>query len=560
MRKPAQKEENHKIVKHNQPCLRCHSSDARQVYEGGTSYCFSCKTFFSGEQGNLMAPPSKKVTSKPTVKPELTIEEIQEFATKGFADRKISKVVTEHYNVKVSLNENGDIAEHFYPYGSVGGISSYKVRRLPKEFYSVGRIKGLFGQMFFNPGGKRLVITEGEIDALSVAQANYDEYKVIYPVVSLRSATSVKDLLSERDYIRSFDEVVLMFDQDEAGQAALEEAIKIVGLDKVKIAKTGKYKDANELLLAEGSKELIKCVWNAQRYTPVGIVGKEEIWEQLKSYNELTGIPYPSCLEGVGSKLKFIRLGEIVLFISGTGSGKSTIVRELGLHLLEVAPKEEKVGGLFLEESPAEVARKWSGMHLRRNPDYEELSLDDLKPGFDAVFGDDRVILIDHQGSLQDDQLIEQLEYMCLSGCKYIFIDHITILASEGTEGLSENQAVDKIMNDLLRLCKRHNVWIGLVSHLRKAPNGKQSFEEGRIPSIDDIKGSGSIKQISFDIIAFARNLIAESEEERNTIRMRVLKARRTGLTGDVAGARYDGVTGRLTGMNTIILEDNSDF
>jgi twinkle protein len=549
--------EKRKIVTHNQPCLnpKCQSSDARQVYEGGTSYCFSCSTFFPSEGKELVV--AKK---GPTVKTELTIDEVKEFPTKGFADRKISKVVADHYNIKVSLNEEGDVAEHFYPYGGAGGISGYKVRKLPKEFYSIGRLKGLFGQMFFNAGGKRLVITEGEVDALSVAQANYDEYKVIYPVIALRSSTSVKDLLDNRDYIRSFDEVVLMFDQDEAGKAALEEAIKIVGLDKVKIAKTGKYKDANELLVAEGSKALIKCVWDAQRYTPVGIVGKEEIWDQLVNYSELVGIPYPECLEGVGTKLKYIRLGEIVTLISGTGSGKSSIVREILLHLLEAAPEDHRIGGLFLEESPAEVARKLSGMYLQRNPDHEELTLEDLKPGFDAVFGSDRLILIDHQGSLEDDQLIEQLEYMCLSGCKYIFIDHITILASEGTEGLSENQAVDKIMNDLLRLAKRHNVWIGLVSHLRKAPNGKQSFEEGRIPSIDDIKGSGSIKQVSFDIIAFARNLIAESEEERNTIRMRVLKARRTGLTGDVAGARYCAETGRLTGMNTIVMEDGNSF
>ena len=49
-------------------------------------------------------------------------------------------------------------------------------------------------------------------------------------------------------------------------------------------------------------------------------------------------------------------------------------------------------------------------------------------------------------------------------------------------------------------------------SHLRKAPGGgMSSFEEGKLASIDDIKGSGSIKQISFDIVAFARNLVADN-------------------------------------------------
>ena len=114
-------------------------------------------------------------------------------------------------------------------------------------------------------------------------------------------------------------------------------------------------------------------------------------------------------------------------------------------------------------------------------------------------------------------------------------------------------------MNDLLRLVKRHPVWIGLVSHLRKAPSGKKSFEEGKLPSIDDIRGSGSIKQISFDIISFARNLSAKDEKVRNSIKMRILKSRYTGLTGIVNGAEYNYDTGRLKGLDQILEDEDDD-
>ena len=102
-------------------------------------------------------------------------------------------------------------------------------------------------------------------------------------------------------------------------------------------------------------------------------------------------------------------------------------------------------------------------------------------------------------------------------------------------------------MSDLLKIVKKHNVWLCLISHLRKAPGGGASFEEGKLASIDDIKGSGSIKQISFDIVAFARNLVADNETERNTIKFRVLKSRFTGLTGSAGAAIYNTKTGRLT-------------
>ena len=129
-------------------------------------------------------------------------------------------------------------------------------------------------------------------------------------------------------------------------------------------------------------------------------------------------------------------------------------------------------------------------------------------------------------------------------GAKYLVLDHITIAVSEGTEGLAGNAAIDKVMSDLLKIVKKHNVWLGLISHLRKS--GGKAFEEGNMASIDDVKGSGSIKQISFDIVAFARNLTAEKEEDRNRVNFTVLKSRFTGLTGPAGTALYNRETGRL--------------
>ena len=530
------------LLKEKHSCLKCTSSDGRRMYDDGTSYCFACKTWFPANKEERKEHMSVSSFKVPGVKKE-TAEEIKEYPIRGFAERKIKKVVSDFFGVRVSYNDTGEIDTHYYPYNKG---ASYKVRKVvDKDFYSVGKIKGLFGKELFNGGNKRLVITEGELDAMSVAQAHHDKYGSIYPVISLRSATTgFDDLLEEREWVRSFDEVVIAMDNDQAGQEALQKVIKVVGIDKAKLVKyPPDCKDFSDVLVKHGGEEVMKTVWNSTPYTPAGIIGKEELWEALQEYNAKDSIPYPECLKGVNDKLKGHRTGEIVLFISGTGSGKSTLLREDMLHIL--ATTEAKIGVVSLEEAPAETARKLSGMYLYRNPANEEIPLEDLKVGFDAVFGTDRVVLLDHQGSINDGSIIEQLEYMALMGCQYIYVDHITILVSEGAEGLSGNEAIDKVMNDLLRLVKSHDVWIGLVSHLRKTSSGK-SFEEGQLPSIDDIRGSGSIKQISFDIIAFARNLTAADEMERNIIKMSVLKARYTGLTGPVPGAYYTHETGRL--------------
>ena len=267
----------------------------------------------------------------------------------------------------------------------------------------------------------------------------------------------------------------------------------------------------------------------------------------------MESLPYPDCLAGLNEKLKGIRHGEITLFTSGTGSGKSTVIKEIVLDILSKG--SDKVGLISLEESVGDTAEKFISMQLKRPVmDPPPLTTEELRTGFDAVFGDERLILLDHQGSVSDSSLLDKIEYMALMGCKYLVLDHITIAVSEGSEGLSGNEAIDKVMSDLLKIVKKHNVWLGLISHLRKSM-GSSSFEEGKLASIDDIKGSGSIKQISFDIIAFARNLVATEEAERNTIHFRVLKSRFTGLTGDAGSAYYDQKTTRLNATGGVSIE-----
>lgn len=562
-----------KLLNGKHACInpKCLSSDAMRMYEDETGFCFSCSEFFSKEQlakaaGNndaeieeefeKMDTPTKrlKVPDAPKSKyTKITVEDVSRFPIRGFKDRGIMKNIAEFFNVRVTYDEDGSIEAHYYPYASG---TAWKIRKLPKDFTWINKSADLFGKEKFTGGGRRLVICEGEIDCMTMAQASFEKYGKVYPVVSLSSSVMTKSILENRDWVRSFQEVILMFDHDDAGDKATAEAIKIIGADKVKIAKLP-CNDVNETYVQHGGPALMNCMFDAAAYIPPGIIGKEAIWEALVNYNSAVATPYPPCLEGVNTKLKGMREGEITLFISGTGSGKSTLLRETIMHLLETEPNS-KVGIVSLEESPQETARKLAGMAINRNPAYEEIPIEDLKVGFDAVFGSDRVVLLDHQGSINDSRIIDQLEYMCLVGCTHLFVDHITILVSEGVENLTGNEAQDKVMNDLLRIVKRYPVWIGLVSHLRKAPGGGKAFEEGKLPSIDDIRGSGSVKQISFDIIAFARNLTATDENERNTILMRVLKSRYTGLTGTVNGARYIYETGRL--VSAITGGDDDDF
>ena len=519
-------------------CNECGSSDANHVYEDGHTHCFSCNTTkFPKEREEMNAQPTNNNVT--------TVSSIADYRSYPITSRGITQQVVDHYNVKMSVNEDGKPESHFYPYTRNGQTVAYKERKLPKDFRIHGDFKNveLFGQSLFS-GGRTLVICEGEIDVLSVAQAFKDYKGILYPCVGIPSASDTTAILRNRDWINAFDSVVLMLDQDEAGQKAIDAIAKMIKAGKARVAKLPE-KDANETLIKHGKDRILRAIWDATEWSPAGIVTGEEIWTQFMARQDIESVPYPSCLSGLNDKLNGMRHGEITLFTSGTGSGKSTVIKEIILNLLETT--EDRIGLISLEESVGDTAEKFISMSLKRPiQDPPPLTEEELRTGFNKVFGDERLVLLDHQGSVGDSSLIDKIEYMCLMGCKYLVLDHITIAVSEGSEGLSGNEAVDKIMSDLLKVVKRHNVWLGLISHLRKAMGGK-SFEEGNLASIDDIKGSGSIKQISFDIIAFARNLVAEDEAERNTVKFRVLKSRFTGRTGDAGAAIYDPSTTRLS-------------
>ena len=532
-------------------CAKCDSSDAVAVYledDGRLSgYCFSCSTnYYTYEEGE------KPKESYVQVEPEAVIP-VSGLPYGTSAKRKIGKKVAEMFGVRSSYDSNGQVDTVYYPYHKgQEEVGSKKRIVSPKDFRFQGDMGDqLFGQQNFSAGGKRLVITEGEEDTLAIAES-YEQKGVIYPVVSLASASNMKAPLAQREWLRSFDEICLWMDADKAGEEAILKLAKICGYDKVKIVK-GKEKDASDEYTKHGYMEVNRAIWNAQPYNPAGIMSGESIWEAYRDKKEIPTIPYPPCLAVVQDKLKGIRQGEITLFTSGTSIGKSSIIKETVLHILDTTT--EKVGMISLEESVGYTAGKFIGMHLRKDMSTGDTTEEEERTAFDEVFGDGRLILLDHQGAVSDGSLVDKIEYLALMGCKYLILDHLTIAVSEGVEKLTGNEATDKMMNELLRICNKHHVWIGLISHLRKTGLQGKSFEEGKMPSLDDIKGSGSVKQVSFDIIGFSRDLTSDDPIKRSTVNFSVLKNRFSGVTGSAGSASYDIDTGRLTSVD-VIAED----
>jgi twinkle protein len=239
-----------------------------------------------------------------------------------------------------------------------------------------------------------------------------------------------------------------------------------------------------------------------------------------------------------------IRFGELVTVTAGSGLGKSQVLREIVWHLIQKT--KDNIGLMFLEESVRKTAL--SLMSLAANaplhlPD-ASISEEERKRCFDSTLGTGRLYLFDHFGSTSVDNIVNRVRYMAKGmECKYIMLDHVSIIVSAQESG-DERKAIDEIMTKLRMLVQETNIALIIVSHLKR-PSDK-GHEEGAVTSLAQLRGSGSIAQLSDMVIGLERNGQAEDMRVRNTTKVRVLKSRHSGQTGPACNLLYNRETGRM--------------
>lgn len=428
-------------------------------------------------------------------------------------------------------------------YRKGGDIVAQHIRYPDKDFSWIGDSKevDLFGQhLCKTSGGKRIVITEGEIDCLTVSQVFGNKWEVVSIPSGSKSAR--KALKQHLEFLESYQEIVLAFDDDAPGKEATAECAILFTPGKLKVATWCGHKDANEMMMAGKAGEIAACIFNAKAFRPDGIVNGTELWESIQKPIEM-GLSYP--WDELTAVTYGIRLNELVAIGAGTGMGKTDLVKEIVTHL--VVEHEQSVGLVFLEEANKDTAlgimnKQASKLFHIPNNTY---SLEEKQDAYAATMGTGRVFMYDHFGHTDYETIKSKIRYMVVScGVKYIFLDHITALVSGDKDG-DERKQLDYIMTDLASLVRELNINIHFISHLTTA-EGKPHEEGGRV-QIRHFRGSRAIGQWSSFMLGLERNQQAEEESERHTSTLRVLKDRYTGrATGFTHRLKYDQATGRL--------------
>ena len=531
----------------HQPCDDCGSSDAKSYYDDGGSYCFSCETYHKASD-DAPAVVLPKVEKEGIPKQPFT--DIQNLLTtgdySGITERKLTVATAKMYGV-LSTPER----VYFAYYGEDSDLVpiAAKVRHHDKKFHTAGDFQKtlMFGQQLFAAGcAKSITITEGEFDACAVYQMTGSKY----PAVSVRSGASgaLKDCKANYEYLDSFDNIVICFDSDEPGQRAAKEVAELFG-GKAKVIKHLKgMKDACDYLVADNKQEFNTVWWGAEKYVPDGIINGASLWDEVSKPLKGAELQYPYA--GINELTYGIRLSELITITAGSGLGKSQFLREITYHIMKNT--EDNIGMLMLEESTRKTVESMMSLSANKPlhlPDVKATK-QERKEAFDDTMASGRFHFFDHWGSLGVDNVMARIRHMAKAlDCKYIILDHITMIVSSQGNG-DERKALDEVMTKLRTLVEETGCAVFAVSHLKR-PESK-GHEEGAVVSLSQLRGSGAIAQLSDIVLGLERNAQADDVFERNTTKVRVLKNRFSGLTGPCANLHYDAVTGRLSEVKEV--------
>lgn len=531
----------------------CGSRDGCQVFqeEDGTytAYCFAC--------GKHVPDPYK---DRPNYKPvrirktqeeiEKELNDISSYRVVDLPNRGLRSSTLDVFGVRIGLSEaDGRTPEtHHYPYYKDGKLRSYKTRLIEgKKLWSVGDQSDVdfFGwDEAIASGSKKLFITEGEIDAMSLYQIMTDhvkgtQYEKYTPaVVSLPhgAGSAAKDITKLLPKIREFfKDIVLVFDMDDPGKKAAEDVMRI--LPEALVA-TLPAKDVNECLVQGRSKACYNaCVFNAKTPKNTRIVSVNEVADKARKPVEW-GFSWP--YKKLTDITRGIRLGETYYLGAGVKMGKSELLNDIAAWCIKehdwkiFIAKPEEANHRTLQGIVGKVVNK-----IFHDPKIE-FDNEAFDRGLEQV--QDKLFMLNLYQELTLEGIKTDVRAAAQEGCKAVFIDPITVL-SNGLNAADANTMLQKLAQELAQIAMDLNIVIFMFCHL-KAPDAGPPHERGGVVQSYQFAGSRAMMRSAHLMLGLEGNKDPDlDDDERNMRSIVVLENRMSGETGRVP-LFYDKHTG----------------
>lgn len=551
-------------IKHDVPhCtaekgLQIFLDDTKKAYTG---YCFSCAA--RGEEAYVKDPykghdPSTLPKGKTKSEIEEEVAEIRALGPPTKPYRDIPVEIYKRCRVRLAYSEyDGKTPFSLnYPMTLNGKGVSFKTKMINKKaMWSTGDSKGcdLFNwEIAKLSGAKRLYITEGEEDCLSLLYMLENSYKGKYAVTSIPSGASGAAQVIGRmakEISSLFQEVVLVFDNDDAGYNAVREVQKVYP-DILEAPHVSGIKDASEALQKGQQDTFVDFVkWKPRKPPMEGVVTVSQAMERGSKSPELgRSLPWPTLSEVMYGQ----RDGDCTAVAGAVGSGKTLICHEGAAH--NMIEHNVPCFLALLEEKNIKtcwnIAAKIDSLPYNRPEVYKE-NYDQYMETIKSL--EDKMYLWNSAGSssyrFDLPEILSAIRFNYMEyDCKVAYVDNMTRIVDQMPTS-EANEFINRYSSEIANLSAELNMHIVLFSHLNP-PKGKdaRSHEEGAEVFAGQLTGSRGIMRSFPNLIGFERNQHAEGDQQHNSF-ITSLKNRDHGEKRKIK-TRYNPASGRMLEHN----------
>lgn len=508
------------------PFVDCSSSDAFYYNEEKmTGHCKSCDRSYPHSGMQLEEGTKDKYPLKEREFNMQQAKTTELLVPKYDGYRGIMESVMKHYNVQTFFNPQGEPVRQVYPYPS----GSRKIRELPKTFRTDPGFKTdeLFGMDKFNAGQSRVVVvTEGELDAMSA----YQMLQKKYPVVSLPSASPSKKLFQgkAKDFLASFDKIILSVDADQSGDGVADK-IAAIFPNKVYRIPHELFKDANEYLENASGDVYRSAFYNAKKYTPQNVWNTPEQFLSIL-HEEDDAMYIPTGISGFDDLALGLMQGHMTVFQAPEGIGKTEFMRYLEYHFLS-KHQDIPIAICHLEETKKRGLLGLVSYKLKKNLTRMDLIKEaNMLDAVDYALTEltEKENLYQFTIGVDEDpmEILERIRYFATAcGVKYVFFEPIQDLAYSRQTDESIEKWLSALSVQLSRMAAELNVGIVTIAH---------ENDDGQIRDCRTIGKRASV------VVKLERDKMTEDDEERNTTKLIITKNRPAGSTGHAGSLSFD--------------------
>ena len=463
--------------------------------------------------------------------------EVRTPAVEYLKSRGISRSIAEQYSITTQKDHDNILVFPFFDDSGVMQFIKYrktnfdKSRDQNKEWCEANCKPILFGMDQCKSENSTLILTEGQLDSLSVAEAGI-ENAVSVPT-GAKGFTWVPYCW---DFLQKFNTLIIFGDHEKGKITLLEEMQKRFH-GTVKHVRPEDYKDckdANEILQTHGPQAIRDAVRNAVIVDNPHIKKLSDV--KRRNMSELEH--FSTGIQTLDKTIGGFYFGQFIILTGERGLGKST----LGSQFILSAINQEYTAFCYSGELMDWYFQDWMDRQaagplqintLTSNLGFEQFMVDGQYINRIHDWYSERCYLYDN-AVLQDSDTEEQETLIQTTenaikqyGCRVLIIDNLMTAMQDDVRNDFYRQQTE-FAKSLALMAKRYNVLIILIAHPRKS-NGYE-FRN------DDVSGSGNITNLADVVLQYTE---PKRDEDGNTSCDRILRVTKNRLTGKL---NFDGI------------------